>query len=820
MSTNTKIKQYNLSLSFISLWDILFPKLSYLVISFISVFVCETMYGQSWLLGVVKDEETHEPLIGVNILSYPDGTYIAQTTDNGYYRLNTALVQDSCVFRYIGYTDFVISVQDLIQKEGNIFIREGLDLETILVVSKSNRGISQNNLSLQTINNIPTIGAKPDVLKAFQTLPSVSGANEGSSLLLVRGGNPGENLYLLDETPIIYVNHLGGFFSVFNPDMISAAKIYKGGFPATYNGKLSSVVSISQREGNKKYWRGSLSLGFTDASFSVEGPIIKERMSVMLTGRKTLTDPLMRLAFYLAGERFSFAYGFHDINTKITYNINNKNSISFNLYQGDDYFTFRNNSKTNDGFLNSKNQNIWGNWLAAIGMRNYLNDKTSLYHNISFNRYRVSNSAFLKSSSDKEEFVVENIYVSSLQNFRYKGGLKNVLMDRWFIDTGVEVVNNHFEPSSLSLGQDLKKIISNDIAIYADNQILLNEKLTLDIGIRIQGYLMKQYDNISVEPRLEARYSLNETTSLYSSVHKQSQTAHLLFNSGQIGNNEIWIPSSRTEPVSTSVQYSLGYRNQKKDGNLSFEFAIYYRELNDLTIYKEGFTDIQRDPNWSNKLISKVSGITYGAELLTEYQHEKFNGTLSCAYGRSFRQSPEINKGHKFAFDFDRPHTLNLSGNYQFNKKLKIGFIWTLQSGLPFTPVIGRQYSFDTYFIEDATEFELFEAWTYGSKNSDRMRLNHRLDMSISLKTNTKKRDAEWTFSIYNVYNRKNPYFHFYNSPNSLNSSPVFFDHTNLPFGMYQVSFLPIIPSVSYRILFDKKDEKTTKKGFKEWMHW
>ena len=212
MSINVRIKRYNQSLNVVSLWGILFPKLSYLVISFLSVFVCEAMYGQSWILGVVKDEQTHEPLIGVNILSYPDGTYIAQTTDNGYYRLNTALVQDSCVFRYIGYTDFVISVQDLIQKKGNIFIREGLDLETILVVSKSNRGISQNNLSLQTIKNIPTIGAKPDVIKAFQTLPSVSGANEGSSLLLVRGGNPGENLYLLDEIPIIYVNHLGGFF--------------------------------------------------------------------------------------------------------------------------------------------------------------------------------------------------------------------------------------------------------------------------------------------------------------------------------------------------------------------------------------------------------------------------------------------------------------------------------------------------------------------------------------------------------------------------------------------------------------------------------
>ncbi len=793
---------------------------SILLAGILLVIIQEIGLSQTWITGVVKDINTHEPLIGVNIFSSLSGEHLAQTSANGHYRLNTSLINDSCVFRYLGYTDITISIQELIANEGNIFMKEGMDLETIVVVGKSNRRLSQNNLSLERINSIPTIGAKPDILKAFQTLPSVSGANEGSSLLLVRGGNPGENLYLLDDTPLIYVNHLGGFFSVFNPDMIASAKIYKGGFPANYAGKLSSVVDITQREGNKREWEGSMSIGITDVSFSLEGPFIKEKMSILVTGRKTLTDPLMRLMFYLAGEDFSFAYGFHDINTKLTYSINPKNTLTFNLYQGDDYFTVKSDFSSGGASTESKNQNIWGNWLAAVGLRSIVNDRTSLYHNLSFNRYRVSNSALIHRESEDDEFRLESNYVSSLQNFRYKGGVKRILSDRWLMDAGVEVVSNFFVPNRINNEGRAEQINSNDFGLFAENQIELTEKLNFNLGLRFQGYFIKDYSRAFVEPRLEANYSLNNSGNLYLGYHRQTQTAHLLFNSGQVGNSEIWVPSTAAQPVSSSLQYSGGYRRELKEHNISFEVSAYYRTLNNLTQYREGFTTIQGDPNWREKLVSGVTGNAYGVELMVEKHTPKMDAFLSYAYGRSFRQSEELNAGQKFAFDFDRPHTLSLSNSYKLGKRLKLGFLWTLQSGLPFTPVVGRQFSFDTYFVNEPEDLEFFEAWIFGPRNSDRMRFNHRLDVSLTYKKKTKrKRDAEWTLSVYNVYNRQNPYFHFYNSPNALNNSPVFFDYGNRPFGLYQVSFLPIIPSISYRVIFDKNYEKRQRKSFKEWMH-
>ena len=348
-------------------------------------------HTQTRISGFVKDASSGERLIGANIIE--SGTMKGTVSDNNGYFNMIIKVPVALKVSYVGYTMSNVKINVAKDTLLEIFLAPGKELTEVVI--KADKLLKPNVAKLTTLElqSIPSLGGKPDLMKALQLLPGIKTQSEGSSLLLVRGGSPGENMYLFDNVPIIYVNHLGGFMSVFNPDIINSIDVYKGGFPARYGGKLSSVVDITQKEGSTFGFKGSCSIGIMDLSLLLEGPV-KKKASFIFTARKTVFGLLMFAATGIGdGNTYIMSYGFHDLNGKISWKPNSKNSFHFNLYQGDDYLNYWDkNSKQN---LANKNRisYTWGNWLASVDWKHVVSSKLFSDNALSYTRYRLSEKA-------------------------------------------------------------------------------------------------------------------------------------------------------------------------------------------------------------------------------------------------------------------------------------------------------------------------------------------------------------------------------------------------------------------------------------------
>ncbi|MDL2313334.1 carboxypeptidase-like regulatory domain-containing protein, partial [Bacteroidales bacterium OttesenSCG-928-B11] len=369
------------------------------------------------VFGFVSDNNSGEKLIGATV--YDTIAQKGAITDNsGYFSL---LVSESACLRvdYFGYTTTFIPLKNN-KKDTLLNIKleiASYQLNEVVVTAKRETKPNVVGLSSQDMAYMPSLGSKPDVMRQLQSLPGISMQSESSSSLLVRGGDPGQNLYLIDNIPLIYVNHLGGFFSVFNPDIINHIDVYKGGFPARFGGRISSIIDISQKKGDRSCWKGNFSAGITDLSFAVEGPCSKNT-SLIITGRKTLIDPLLLLFSSISdGGDYQFFYGFHDINAKFSWEINKKNSMTFNFYHGDDYFgTTYKNLIINDKNETAKIRNTWGNILLSARWNNIVSSKLFANHSLSFTRYRLNQ----KSSLSDGDTLIKHGYLNSLQDLSLK----------------------------------------------------------------------------------------------------------------------------------------------------------------------------------------------------------------------------------------------------------------------------------------------------------------------------------------------------------------------------------------------------------------
>ncbi len=752
--------------------------------------------------GFIKDGNTGEFLIGASIIE--KGTNNGTSTDNnGYFSLvsKTNFIRIS----YIGYKnqELYLDKDTLI----NILLEGGKEIGEVYITSRQNKKFNVSRLTKSEMLSIPSLGGKPDILKALQLMPGIQSQQEGSSLLNIRGGNPGENLYLFDNVPIIYVNHLGGFMSVFNPEMINNIEVYKGGFPPRYGGKLSSVISITQREGDKSKLKGSLSIGVTDASFSVEGPLLNKKASFIITGRKTLIDPFMILiSGIIEGNNNYVFYGFHDFNGKFSWHPDTKNSIYFNFYQGDDYLQFWNKKNLNPA-EKFKLSNTWGNYMASLRWKRVHNLKLFSDNSISYTRYRLKTIQSFSSVNQSDTISYQNDFFSSVQDFSIMSDWQYNILKNWSLDFGVKsslLINipNKILNSETDVSQNFERIIANESSIYFNNRLSLFGFLDINAGMRLVNYTSDNYYKFSAEPRLSVNAKVLGNNYLNFSYQKVTQFAHLIYTSGSILNNEIWIPANSDIEPSYSTQYSVGWKYDIDNGNFQSEIDLYYKNLNNLATYKEGYSNLVGDGNWRSKIETGGIGISKGFELLLRKNKGDWKGFVSYSFSNSTRKYSGINSGKEFLYDFDRPHSFSVNVNRKINDKWSFNILWVYQSGNPYTPVIGRQLT----LINDlnGNPGQVFtEELIYGEKNSARMKDYHRLDISATLNVKTKKgRRAEWNFSVYNLYNRKNPtsYYYGYDKEGAITYSN---SEKYTPIGQYQISFFPIIPSVSYKIYFE-----------------
>lgn len=785
--------------------------------------------SQTRISGFINDATSGERLIGANITE--TGTTKGTVTDNNGYFTLLVKTPVSLQASYIGYASVNISIVSAKDTLLEIGLTSGKELSAVVIRSEKIMRPNIAKLTTLELQSIPSLGGKPDVMKALQLMPGITSQSEGSSLLLVRGGSPGENMYLFDNVPVIYVNHLGGFMSVFNPDIINSIDVYKGGFPARYGGKLSSVVDITQKEGNSTERISSYSIGITDLSLTLEGPI-KKNASYIFTGRKTLFGLLMMAATGIGdGNTSVLSYGFYDLNGKISWKPNAKNSFHFNIYQGDDNLTYR-AKKVKE---NPENKNhlsyVWGNWLASANWKHVVSSKLFSDNTLSYTHYRLrEKQKFTFRSDDGLENILYK-YLSTAQVIALQSAWKYQIRQKWAIDFGLKTalafhLPNYTFQSNMPSTAEKVYIPNLESALYFDNKFNLPYGFQLNAGLRFVNFNTRGFNDFALEPRLSVNKELTPTQQLNLTYMRVNQFSHLLFTPGSLMSNEVWIPADKTIKPATSDQYTIGWAGNFLNGAYQSELNLYYKTLIDLANYKEGFTNLKGDNNWRSKVESGGKGEAYGLEMLLRKNTEKWTGFASYSWSRATREFSGINQGVEFLYDYDRPNTASLTVNHKFSDRVSISMAWVYQSGLPYTPVVGRQLT-PSLEPDENGEPIYYESFIYGARNSSRLKDYHRLDIGLTLsKLNTDKSvRSSWSFSIYNAYNRQNPVHYYYNT-NATGEiiNPEDGGMAYKPFNMYQLSLFPIIPTASYKRFFqaNKQPEKYKtpfKQKFNKWLY-
>ena len=768
------------------------------------------------LSGFVRDVQSGEVLIGANVWEKHQQT--GTTTDNrGYFSLK---VQTPCTltFSYVGFANREIVLKAVSDTLISVTMQTENKLNEVTVTATRHKNYEVTRLSAKDLSRIPAIGGKPDVIKALQLLPGVQTQSEGMSLMMVRGGEPGQNQYLLDNVPLIYVNHLGGLMSVFNPDMINSVDFYKGNFPARQGGKLSSIVDITQREGDISKHQGSFSLGVTDAAFTFEGPLANKKMSYIVTARKTLFDALLGGASAAMPENDAIvSYGFHDINAKLSWNPDARNSLSLNLYQGDDYLNFWTKPWKMKNDERSHLNQQWGNWLVSGRWNRVISSKLFSENILSFSRYRNKSGMEFSYRENNTNTMNEALNMASVNDFSLRSAWKYALHKNWNMEFGAHAGYLLYRPDYNYLSTSATPQIGNtyrslESALFIDNKIRLSEKLTFQPSLRFSAFSNNGAFFPELEPRVNLSYNINKHHSINVNYMRVSQSSHLIFAQTELLKREVWLPATQIMRPSISNQASLSWNGSFANGKFSAESSLYYKRMEHLVSLKEGYENMVGITGIDNKVETDGLGTAYGAEFMLRKNTGKWTGSLSYAWSYADRVFANINGGKSYEFDYNRPHSIALNANRDLRNNWTMSAVWIFQSGTPYTPSLSKYYSPDPETGEPLLVIH------YGEKNSARMQAYHRLDLSFNHTITTKRGNkAVWTYSLYNAYNRINPFGYYYDNDNDLYNTTRY----DRPLKLYKMSLFSIIPSISYKVYFDyskKPQEKKEKKKY-NWLY-
>ncbi|ASB48567.1 TonB-dependent receptor [Alkalitalea saponilacus] len=764
-------------------------------------FCYQATLSQHRVSGFVRDSLSSEPLIGAYVIKSSDGR--GSVTDvNGFFSIDVPKENPELTFSYVGYSSQTVNFK--LNSDTVITVRMTVDnmISEVVVSSREAPMTNIHTLSMDVINTLPVISSKPDVGKALQILPGIEAPREASSELVVRGGGVGENLYLLDGVPITHVHHIGGFYSVFNSDIINDVSVYKSAFPGRYGGKLSSVVSISQREGNKNHYSGSFDIGITDASLTIEGPILKNRLSFILCARKTMIDPLMAYATKSSEMGYSMYYGFYDLNGKVAWDLSDKSKITFFSYQGDDYIKIKSDKTSRYDDLDFNRRYAWGNNLSGIRWQQVLNSGGFISSSLSYSRYRVVD----ESNTQTIDLSYRERALSSLENYLFQTDYKQRIAPFWDFRAGGNLsyyfFDREFKQEQGVISNELK---SSEIALFAENYFSLPLNLFLQSDLRFVHYRNAPYTFNSWEPRLSFGYILNNNHRFSVDYSRMRQFNHLVTSRSGIYSNELWLPSNEIMVPALSDQVSLGWAGNFYGGMFNAGASIYYRQLSNLVTFKDGHESFLNSVHSADLLHHDGAGVVQGFEFYLNKTSGDYTGSLSYSYCNSNRKFEEVNQSFSYPYEYNARHNVSLFLHRQLSEKWSAGASWTLHSGLPYTPVTSKEAAIDpvTGFYDDVI---IEEGFVYGKRNSARMANYHRMDLAFKHTSYTSRRGhkQEWRLGVYNLYNRHNPAYYSYSR---------YFDDPNFvwtedyrPYKLYSISYFPIIPTISYKIYFDQNN--------------
>jgi len=730
------------------------------------------------LSGVITDISSNETLIGVNIL-FPEQQTGTITNEYGFYSITLPEGTYKLVISYLGFQNIVETIELNADMTKNFSLNEATEsLDEVVITEDIEKlnirkpQMSVNALSASTIKQIPVVLGEADVIKAITLLPGVTTAGEGASGFNVRGGSADQNLILLDEATIYNSSHLFGFFSVFNPDAIKDLRLYKGGIPARYGGRVSSVLDIYQKEGNSNEFHANGGIGLVSSRLLVEGPIKKQKGSFLLGGRASYAHLFLPLF-----DVDNIAY-FYDLNTKLSYKLNQNNNIYLSGYFGRDVFSL------NDSF-----ENTYGNTVLNFRWNHLFSDK--LFSNLSL----IYSDYYYGLNLDLIGFD----WNSGIRNFNIKYDLKHYLSDKVKLQYGLNSIYHKFnpgeiEPSNSTSGINRQKLIDKyalETALYFDVEHQLTDKLTASYGLRYSNFLRlgqdelnayendqavtfndeiqiyekaepigtEEYDRSDIietfnnlEPRLALAYQLNDKSSVKGSYNRMAQYLHLLSNTSSPTPLDVWTPSGNYAKPQILDQYAIGYFRNISNNTYSLEVETFYKTVKNRIDYIDGADLIANDA--IEQVILNGKARAYGLEVLLRKNEGRFTGWLAYTLSKSEQQTEGrtpnetgINNGEWYNTPYDKTHDISFTGSYELNKKWTFNANFLLQTGQPVTYPNG-QYEYNGVRIP-----------SYTNRNEFRLPTYHRLDISANYTPNTNKTKGfrgQWVFGLYNIYNRRN----------------------------------------------------------------
>src|SRR5690554_1630404 len=787
----------------------------YKIVLFFFLLISSINFAQNRyiLSGTITDQNTNETLIGVTV-SIKEASINTITNEYGFYSVSLPEGTYTLEVSYIGYAAFSESILVNANTRKNVSIEfTGVSIEGVEITG-NNRAVnirkpemSVNKLSVEEIKKMPVVLGEVDILKSILTLPGVTNAGEGASGFNVRGGASDQNLILLDEATMYSSSHLFGFFSVFNSDAIKDLKLYKGGIPSRFGGRVSSVLDIYQKEGNSKEFHGTGGIGLISSRLMLEGPIVKDKVSFLVAGRSSYAHLFLKLT-----DNQNSAY-FYDLNTKINYKVNENNNLYLSGYFGRDVFDIQNALK-----------NSFGNSLLNLRWNHIISD--NLFTNMSM----IYSDYYYGLTLD---FVGFN-WDSGIENYNFKYDFKHYLSNDLQLNYGTSLIYYDFNPGKITPidensginTQQLDRKYAFEPSFYIDAEQKITEDISVNYGIRYSMFYRLGSQNLNLytddtpvlfnqelqiyekatpidteyfgrnkkianfdnfEPRFAIAYTLDDDQSIKTSYNRMSQYIHLISNTSSATPLDVWAPSGKYIKPQLLDQYAIGYFRNFKDKDYSLETEVFYKDVQNRIDYIDGADLIGN--NAIEQVILNGKSRAYGWEVLLRKNTGKLSGFIAYTLSRSEQQTlgrtefeTGINNGEWYKTPYDKVHDLSVTASYELNKKWNFGAIFALQSGRPVTYPNG-------YY-----EYQGIHVPSYSLRNENRLPAYHHLDISATYTPKperTKGWQSEWVFSVYNLYNRKNAASISFrqNEDNGMNEAT-------------RLSIFGIIPSVTYNFKF------------------
>jgi hypothetical protein len=800
------------------------------ILFFLFVFVIgATSIAQNYAVsGDVRDRSTGESIIGATVLIKNKNSG-AVTNNFGFYSITLPTGNYEMELRCVGYETLLapLKLQSNLHKDfelnsisftGGPVIIEGTRKDNV-----GSTEMGKIEIGIEQIKKIPVIFGEVDILKTITLLPGVQSSGEGNAGFYVRGGGVDQNLILLDNSTVYNASHLFGFFSVFNADAVKNIEITKGGGAASYGGRLSSVLDINLKEGNSKSFHGAGGVGTIASRFTVEGPIKKDTSSFILSGRRTYIDILAKPFMNPESSFNGSGYFFYDLNAKFNYRLSNRDQIFASVYTGKDVFSF---NSSDAGF---STRIPWGNTTGTIRWAHQSGSKLFMNAILTYTDYNFQ----FEGKQDQFTFGLS----SGIRDYGAKVQWSYFPNPTHRMKWGVDYTFHKFTPNNtyassgdvdFDLGEQVK-LYSHESAAYFQDDFDINEKWRINAGVRIPYFMhvgpftrytyptstsnvggsttpittiyeknKKVADYVGFEPRFNARYEINKASSFKMALSRNLQFITLTSLSPSSLPTDVWLPSTDRLKPQLASQVSIGYFRNFFDDSWESSVELYYKDMQNQSDYREGSTPDQTVGDNIDNLLVFGRGYSYGAEFFIKKRMGDFSGWVGYTWAKTMRIFEEVNNGKAYPTRWDRRHDANVVLMYTLSPRVDLGFVFVYATGNAITLPISR-YFFEGNLVE-----------VYGERNSFRMAPYHRADFSLNVKGKlTRSRfDAElnqvveeprkfrssWNFSVYNLYNRMNPYFIYFATKDN--------DNGGFQITARQVSLFPILPSITWNFEF------------------